>query len=490
MPDTLQPPTQGNPSAGVFPGQTWAATPERQLLAPPSVLGASGVTPRGAATQPQGLNTDRENQIRTQLGQDKNPPPPELEQQPKAPVAIQSDPFGGIAPVMMILAGLAAGKTRTPATTMLNSFTEFQKARQAGDAERAKAAHEAWKDAAQQVVDTNKDRLATYRDILDSNKGDKRALEAELTSLISSDRLDAAMHKDDGSSIYKKVGDWADATGKATDKLGQHLKEQDTPLQPGQYDDKALIGLKPDYSALVKGVATNQLPASALGRNKDRAALLGKVLEYNKDWNDGQFALNQAREMALRKGPDHQAIESFNRAINHAGTLYTAAHQLGNTQYQKINELKNNWNASVGDPNIEAYRTNAIALADELAKAYAGGGTGAEAEKERWLARLGDVKSPEQFDAILGTAATLLHGAMAAVADTNTFEGGKLKPDDLVLGDAKIAWSKLKGLGPLGEKDDRAPTGGIPHVSDATRYEKLKKGDRYISPDGQTRTKQ
>lgn len=447
-----------------LPNNTWSTTPADRLLAAPfGMPGGVPGQPQAVAQVAQGgggvpkFNTDREDDIRKQLSQNTNPEAPQLDPVPKAPIAQESDPFGGMAPIVMLLGGLAAGKTRTPATTMLNSFAEFNKARAAGDSERAKAAHEAWKDSAQQVVDTNKDRLATYKEVLESNKGDKRALEAELTSLISEDKLYAAMHKDDGSSIYEKVSDWHDATQKATDKLDQHLQEANKPLEPGQYDDKALVGLKPDYAALVKGVATNQLPVSALGRTKDRALLEGKVLEYNKDWNAAGYDLDKARDMSLRKGPDHLAIESVNRAINHAGTLYAAAHLIDNKEYQKVNELKNNWNAHVGEPKIEAYRTAAIALADELAKAFAGTGSGAEAEKERWLARLGDVKSPEQFDSILGTAANLLHGQMAAIADTNAFNGGKLQPDDLVLGDAKGAWSKLKGLGPLGDKSGGAP---------------------------------
>lgn len=487
MADVLPPPTvaSGTPSPTVFPNQTWATTPSAQMLAPP--LGASPLMAAPQPTQPaQGSNTEREKQLQTQIGQAANPAPPEMEATPPMPKPQASDPFGGITPIMMILGGLAAGRTLTPATTMLNSFADYNKNHIAGDADRAKAAYEAWKEAAQQVRDSNKERLATYREVLESNKGDKRAQEAELTALISEDKLYAAMHKDDGSSLYTNVNNWVDTTQKATDRLSQHLDHVNKPLTDGQYDDRVLVGLKPEAEATVKALVANQIPVSALGRTKDRAKLIGLAEEYSRgQWNAAQYDLNKSREMALRKGPDHMAIEAVNRAINHAGTLYTAAHQLGNTQFQKINEIKNNWNAQVGDPAVESYRTAAIALADELAKAFSGGGTGAEAEKERWLSRLGDVKSPEQFDAVLSTAVNLLRGQMSAIADTNReLEEGSLKPDDLVLGDAKFAWSKLKGLGPLASdvKKQEAQEGG----AKLTGLNKLPPGFTEM-PDGSVR---
>lgn len=439
--DVLQPPLAQGARPGALPSNTWSTTPQRDLLAAP--FGASGVSPavqqQQVASPGSGvpkLNTDREDEIRKELGGDKNPDAPKLDGVPKPPVYQQSDPFGGITPIVMLLGGLAAGKTRTPATTMLNSFAEFNKARAAGDAERAKTAHEAWKDAAQQVVDTNKDRLSTYKEILDSNKGDKRALEAELTSLISEDKLYAAMHKDDGSSIYTNVQNWADATGKATDKLSTHLDgekakaslsdDQRKIVDETGIDPVKVAGIKPEYRNDVLLVGTGKMLPSEIGRGKSREKVMQAVADvFGDKYDSGDIAMERKYKQTFASPSQVKTEQTLNSTIGHLHDLKDIIGKMTNTDLQKFNSMSQDTIKQLGSGSIYyQFNVNRNLLMEEAAKLYKGG-TPAQAEIESLKGELFSSMSMDQMNQVLGQIARNLEDAGDAIGDVRARRTGQ-----------------------------------------------------------------
>lgn len=441
----LQPPTIGNRQS-TLPASTFTTTPRDQLLAAPFAAGAPGgaqttvasVKSSSGGGAPQ-LNTDRENEIRQQLGQDKNPDAPDLEKVPSAPAYQQSDPFGGIAPVMMILAGLAAGKTRTPATTMLNSFAEFNKARAAGDNERAKAAHEAWKDAAQQVVDTNKDRLTAYRDTLESNKGDKRALEAELTSLLSEDKLYAAMHKDDGSSVYTKVNDYTDSLGKATNKMADQLgkmkkaeltDDQQRMAQDAGIDPNKLSAIKPEYRNDVLLVGTGKMLPSEIGRGKERSQIMGAVADvFGDKYDSGKVAQKRKYLNSFASPAAIKNEQTLNSTIGHLTDLNDLLPKMSNSDIQKLNSMSQSAIQALGKGSIYyQFNENRNLLVEELSKLYKGGSP-AQAEIESHKGELFAAQSMEQMKAVLGQMARNLEDAGDAIGDVRERRTGESASD-------------------------------------------------------------
>lgn len=229
----LLPPTSGKapPDKGMFPASTvMTPTPSSPLLPPPSkaLMATSPARPQIAqANQPNpDYTAARRSQLEGELSSMRAPEAPKLDDVPKPPPFEQTSPFAGIAPVMMVLAGLAAGKTRTPATTMLNSFAEFNKARHAGDIERMTAAHTAWKDAAQAVVDTNKARSDEFKAAVEGNKGDQRAIQAELTALYTANKDYAMLEKLNTDGGFKLAQESHMAAMDATNQLKAFIDSQ------------------------------------------------------------------------------------------------------------------------------------------------------------------------------------------------------------------------------------------------------------------------
>lgn len=232
--------------ATMLPPQVAGAQPDKAMFPqstvnPPAMLPAPAAAARpkiAQAVQPSVDDTAvRRGQLQNELATMRSPQPPQLDESPKAPAYKQTDPFSGIMPIMMVLGGLAAGKTLNPATTMLKSFAEFNKARQANDLEKAKASHDAWKDAAQQVVDTNRARVDAFKAAVEGNKDDQRAIQAELTAMYTANKDYAMLEKLNTDGGYKMAQESHMALQDATNQLKAFIDAQSkgvgVPGMPG-----------------------------------------------------------------------------------------------------------------------------------------------------------------------------------------------------------------------------------------------------------------
>lgn len=185
------------PGPYVAPSAAAPAPQKAESIAQPSQLGS-----------PQGMSSNemRVHQLQQEMAGMRAPEPPALGRVPAPPAFQQTSPFEGIAPIVMLLSAMAAGTTKRPAKAMLGAFAAFNNARREDDYKRMETAHTAWKAAAEQVVKDNDSRLDNYRQILDSNKTDQRAIQAELMTLATADKNWALLEKlqtDQGLAIAR-----------------------------------------------------------------------------------------------------------------------------------------------------------------------------------------------------------------------------------------------------------------------------------------------
>lgn len=314
---TTKPPVRPGPP-GLFPAST---TPPGTLLPPPVLAPPSppgGGSPQGAQPVAQAVQpapdalAQRAGQLQQELGSMRSPAPPQLADVPAPPKYEQTDPFSGIAPVMMVLAGLASYKTKKPATTMLRSFAEFNKARTAGDLDRLKAAHDAWKDSAQQVVDMNKARTDEFKAAVEGNKDDQRAIQAELTALYTQDKDYAMLQKLNTDGGYKTAQEQNMALTQATAQLANAIKATSAGLGVGA-DGKVQFGV----NAVTPG-ANPHLPDN----------------EYHIETKD------PVGDTALRPADRARANLKISTDNSKALTTYQAAADATNVQDEELNRYQ------------------------------------------------------------------------------------------------------------------------------------------------------
>lgn len=434
MADMMLPPPAkgGKPDTSLFPKtlvgaqKTFMLPPPRGgAVAPPPVSKAAQPTPQEMSAKISlDSNFQREQQLMGELNTIRNPDVPDLDKIPNAPIIKPSDPFGGMTPIIMSLAALAAGKTLSPATTMLNSFAEFNKARNQGDEDRAKLAHDQWKEAAQQVVDTNKEKLATYKEILSANSGDKRALQAELTALHAQDGTLHLLAKDAGG-VESLSHDYFETLDKLNGKVGSGL-ETITKQQKDELRQQALAALPPEDQGIVSAIGEGRMLPSEIGRGKKREKIMFYVASvYGKDYDSG--TVTQRRKYMTSFASPSQIVreQTLNSTIGHLTDLKDVISKMTNADLQAFNKMGQAAAMQLGRGSIYyQFANNRNLLMSEVAKLYKGGSP-AHTEIEDLKSALFSAMSMDQLKGTLGQVARNLEDAGDAMGEVRANRTGE-----------------------------------------------------------------
>ncbi|MDQ0010539.1 hypothetical protein J2T07_002729 [Luteibacter jiangsuensis] len=170
----------------------------------------------------------------------------------------------------------------------------------------------------------------------------------------------------------------------------------------------------------------------------------------------GSYQARAAARKDFTSGATAKNITALNTVAHHLDQLLEQGKQLNNGRFPLWNSIANSAGTHVGKDAVNNYNLNADAVADELAKVFAGS-SGALADREQIRSRLDASLSPTQQEGFGRTAASLIEGRLAGLqAQLDQGLGYGSKNIQLVSPDANALFTKFKG----GEKPKAAANGG------------------------------
>jgi len=246
--------------------------------------------------------------------------------------------------------------------------------------------------------------------------------------------------------------------------------------------------LTPTDYAIAQKIAAGKDPGMtgyAL-KNPQNRKIMGAAIILNPEWDASLYHRRQQTSTAFSKGVQGNAVRAVNQALYHMGTLKDAIKELSNFGgvMTPLNYPANLAESAFGNPAQGKFKQAALAVANELRKAFMASGGGSLEELRQWQDSLPLNASPEQQNAYLQQGAVLLHGALNAL--NNQYQAG-MGPNanigDLITPQAQKTLNEITG-GAEGQKS----TSPQKITSDA-EYEALPSGTEFIAPDGSHRRK-
>jgi hypothetical protein len=251
----------------------------------------------------------------------------------------------------------------------------------------------------------------------------------------------------------------------------------------------ALEGVDPGTAALVKAYAEGKMafPTGAAMRSPRMMQLLNLVAQYDPSFDAADYQARNKTLSGFTAGKQGDAIRAVNQAVAHAGSLQESIDKLDNFNGigTPLNAPVNTIEQMFGDTRQGAFKQNAVALASELRKVFAGSGGGSLSELQSWESGLPLNASKEQQTAYLRKGIELLNGAVGALNDQyQRGMGPRANVMDIISPKAKETLAKLSG-----EALASPQSGGARRVQNAADYATLPSGATYVGPDGKTRRK-
>lgn len=245
----------------------------------------------------------------------------------------------------------------------------------------------------------------------------------------------------------------------------------------------------PKYAALVKGVANYELdPAKVTTmRGDQRQKLVEDAKAYDPTYDGTQFGVRTAARKDFTSGQSAMNLKSANTLIGHLYDLSQASTALGNSGFTPWNMVVNAVKENTDNTDITRYKIAGQASADELAKVFKGGGASDVESIRDWQNSLDPNAGPQQQQAAISEAITLLQSRVAALRDQ--YQNAMGKPADFqVLNDASAKALQAMGVDPSTVDPNYKPGAPAQQAQPAqpksdADYKALPSGALFIDPD-------
>lgn len=260
-----------------------------------------------------------------------------------------------------------------------------------------------------------------------------------------------------------------------------------------------LTHLPPSLASQVPGIAEGRIDINKVTslRSGERQELAKLVSLYDSSWDMSKNGARVATRKDYATGEMAKLAASTNLAIKHMGGMFDEGGKLNNTWFTPWNAAKNTFGSTTGDPNIKAFETYRLGVADELGKAFHGVGAVPESQKKEWQDAISTSSSPEQLKAAVTSALEMLSARTETYNQRYRNVMGADAPS--FLDDTAVKALRKMGIDPAGidpryagaatASNEPASTGGPQQIISEEDYLNLPSGAEFIAPDGKIRRK-
>lgn len=174
--------------------------------------------------------------------------------------------------------------------------------------------------------------------------------------------------------------------------------------------------LPTDRQGIVRAVVEGRypVPTGKSATSQWWQAVVQDAQQVDPTFEAGSYQARAASRKDFTSGTTAKNITALNTAAHHLDQLLEQGKKLNNGRFPMLNSIANSAGQAVGKDAVNNYNLNADAVADELAKVFAGS-NGALADREQIRSRLDANLSPEQQEGFGRTAASLIEGRLAGL---------------------------------------------------------------------------
>lgn len=229
-------------------------------------------------------------------------------------------------------------------------------------------------------------------------------------------------------------------------------------------------------------IANNQIPMLSGYALKSPwgQAVVGRVRDLNPQYAGADYGSNAAALKQFTSGKNGNTVRSLNVAVQHLDQLGALAQALSNGDVPAINRISNWWKTNTGQAAPTNFNAGKKLVADEIVKAIVGSGGGV-ADREEASKSINAAGSPAQLAQVIETYQGLLTGQLNGLRQQYQTATGRDNFETLLLPETR---SKLEAHG----AQSNASTAPVKVASPADAA-KLSSGTRFVTPDGQVRTR-
>lgn len=195
--------------------------------------------------------------------------------------------------------------------------------------------------------------------------------------------------------------------------------------------------------------------------------MLAAAKNYDPTFDATNWSGRVAGVKDFSAGKSSEMVRSANQTLHHVGALIDSMDNLGNKDYPLWNRAGNAIQEATGSGAQGAFRTNAHAVAEELAKVFKGANL-SDAEIHAWEKNLHENMSPEQQKTQVVKLNELLTGSLHALEEKRTNSMGPLaaeKAGPLLKDEAQRVLERMnKWASNNGSASTGAATGSNPNI--------------------------
>jgi len=380
-------------------------------------------------------------------------PKPDLKKSPDAPQAPSSETPLEWAAAINVLAGIGGARARTGATTALTAFSSGMNALKQAKLDQFSQASTQWKEANQQVLDTNKEQIEAYTAALN----DKKLSVSEQMAEIQ--RIAAEYHNDIMAQLgaarnYDGVARTLDMMQHHTDDLKTKydqmaLQEQklqqaiDAKTKPTLDDDAISQAVESWY----KTGSLNGTGISTRANNPNLVAVQNLMAKTHPDFDLAKAQLQFASQKAQTTSSARTFGNQFTRLTFASNMLdksipsmLAAGKNLGITPSTDFNALANVLRSHASDPAYANFRTQVRAVASDYAQ-FIGRGTGTVHSDEEALKILNDAMGQGSLQGFAQGINAERQNAKSAQQQTQSDIQNQSQPSGNSNGDSGGGWS-------------------------------------------------
>lgn len=182
-----------------------------------------------------------------------------------------------------------------------------------------------------------------------------------------------------------------------------------------------------DMDKLARGIANYSIkPSSYMLRSPAGQIIMGKVMQYNPNYDQKQYEVAQDTLKDFSTGTQGLAVKSFNVALQHLDVLDKLSQGLKNHDTRSMNSLVNMAKKQFGKSAPTAFDAAKQLVADEIQKAVAGV-PGGESERSQLMDNISSASSPEQLQGVINTFEKLMVGQLSGLQ--REYEAGTQRND-------------------------------------------------------------
>lgn len=182
-----------------------------------------------------------------------------------------------------------------------------------------------------------------------------------------------------------------------------------------------------DMDKMARGIANYSIkPSSYMLRSPAGQIIMGKVMQYNPNYDQKQYEIAQDTLKDFSTGTQGLAVKSFNVALQHLDVLDKLSQGLKNHDTRSMNSLVNMAKKQFGKSAPTAFDAAKQLVADEIQKAVAGV-PGGESERSQLMDNISSASSPEQLQGVINTFEKLMVGQLSGLQ--REYESGTQRND-------------------------------------------------------------